>query len=128
MTLSEKTKNYRFKYHLFKTLSFILTFTPVVALAIYGIYTGTIVDNKVGLTMMLLVYLIFTIIAIVNKIAFKSKVWIIIIGLYLCLQSLIIPILIIGATQIIDEIFITPIANHYKDKYKINKEIDKRNE
>ena len=128
MALSEKTKNYRFKYHLFKALSFILTFTPVVALAIYGIYSGTIVDQKVGLTMMLLVYLILTIIAVVNKIAFKSKVWVIIIGLYICLQSLIVPILIIGATQIIDELFITPIANHYKDKYKINKEIDKRNE
>ena len=85
MALSEKTKNYRFKYHLFKALSFILTFTPVVALAIYGIYSGTIDDQKVVLTMMLLIYLILTIIAIVNKITFKSNVLFIIIGLYICL-------------------------------------------
>lgn len=120
------TKKYSRLSKLFAFLSFLLMVGPLASFTISAFITSTVITEKVMLTMTLFIVLIMSLVAWFNKITLRSRVWVIIIGLYFILDSFIAPLLIIGSCQIVDEWFISPIHKHYKNLYIINKEIDKR--
>ena len=70
--------------------------------------------------------IIMSIVAAVNKIALRSRVWILLIGLWICLDNFMLPIIVIACTQIADEIIFTPLHNYFKTRLVINKQIDGR--
>lgn len=120
------TTKYRRLYWLFLIVSFLLNIGPVAGYTVSALVSSSLVVEKVTLCMSVFVVLIMTIIAAVNRTTLRSRIWVILIALYLCLDHFITPLLIIGACQIADEWFASPITKHYKTKLTINKEIDKR--
>lgn len=120
------TKRYRTLFWIFTIVSILLNIGPTAAYVITGLIQSTAVTEKVTLSMTLLIVLIMSIISWVNKTTMRSKIWVLIIGLYFCLDNIITPLLIIGITQIIDEWIISPLVNNFKLKLTINKELDKR--
>lgn len=120
------TKTYRFKYWMLFALSLLLNICPLAVYTIQALLQGQLVYQKVALTMTVFVVLIMTIISIINKITLKSRLWIILIGLYLCLGEILTPLIIIAVCQIVDEVIVHPLKGHYKNKLTISKEIDKR--
>lgn len=120
------TNKYKKLYILFAMLSFLCFLGPAIFFTMAAFVTNTAVVSKVALSSTVLIVLILSIIAMANKIAMRSRLWILLIGLFICLDSIIVIVFTIGSCQILDELIFTPLKNHYKTKYTINKEIDKR--
>ena len=120
------TKKLKRKYIIATILSFLLNVCPLLVFTIIAFISGTAIVHKVTLSMTLLIVLIFTAITFFNKTVFRSKLWILLIGLWLCLDNILTPLIVFAACQVIDELIVTPLKNYYKNKYRINKEIDTR--
>lgn len=120
------TNKYKKLYILFAILSLLCFAGPALFFTMTAFATGTAVASKVALSSTVLIVIILSIVAAANKIAMRSRLWILLIGLFICLDSIIVIVFTIGSCQILDELIFTPLKNHYKTKYTINKEIDKR--
>lgn len=119
------TKKYKNSYILCKTLSVIMTLIPLIVYTIKGFSEGA-TSSKVTLGVCVTTALILTIINIVFKYHMRSTIWILMIGLYVAVDNIVPLLIILAITTIIDEFLLTPLSRHYKSKYSINKEIDKR--
>lgn len=108
-------------------LSFLLCFGPCVFYISTSLLAGTaLVAEKAGLVLTIFISLVMSMICLFRKTAFKSSLWIICIGLWLCLDSIVGMIIITAFCQTIDELVISPLARHFRSKALIAKEIDKR--
>lgn len=123
--MSKITNSYRKKKNLLTALSILVTILPILIFTVIGFIQGTI-TQKVSLGVCLFLALLFVLINIIFKYRIRSTIWIVLIGIYLCVSN-ITPLLIIMAfTTAIDEFLLEPLAKSYKNKYNTNKEIDKR--
>lgn len=119
------TKKYKIKLNICRLLSFTLTVLPVIIYTIMGFMDGTI-GEKVSLGICVILALIFVLINIMFKYHIRSTLWVLLIGIYVCIDNIIPLLIIMTATTIIDEFVLVPLINKYKNKYIINKEIDLR--
>ena len=119
------TKKYKIKLNICRLLSFTLTVLPVIIYAIMGFMNGTI-GEKVSLGICVILALIFVLINIMFKYHIRSTLWVLLIGIYVCIDNIIPLLIIMATTTIIDEFVLVPLINKYKNKYIINKEIDLR--
>ena len=119
------TKKYKIKLNICRLLSFTLTVLPVIIYTIMGFIDGTI-GEKVSLGICVILALIFVLINIMFKYHIRSTLWVLLIGIYVCIDNIIPLLIIMAATTIIDEFVLVPLINKYKNKYIINKEIDLR--
>lgn len=124
--MSQTTKNYRFGSVLFGVLSVLANVAPLAIYTVVGLMDATLVVEKVGLMATLMVVLIMSLVAWVNKTTMKSRIWILLLGLYFCLNNFITPLIIIAVCQISDEWILSPLHKYFHDRYVINREIDKR--
>ena len=120
------TKKLKRKYIIATILSFLLNVCPLLVFTIIAFISGTAIVHKVTLSMTVLIVLIFTAVTFINKTVFRSKLWILLIGLWLCLDNILTPLIVFAACQVIDELIVTPLKNYYKNRYRINKEMDTR--
>ena len=119
------TKKYKIKLNICRLLSFTLTVLPVIIYTIMGFMDGTI-GEKVSLGICVILALIFVLINVMFKYHIRSTLWVLLIGIYMCIDNIIPLLIIMAATTIIDEFVLVPLINKYKNKYIINKEIDLR--
>lgn len=82
--------------------------------------------NKYTLGIMCSVALVITLINIVAKLHLRCIPWILLLGIYVCLKDITALLVIMAITTIIDELILMPLHKSFKNKYTINKEIDKR--
>ena len=82
--------------------------------------------NKYTLGIMCSVALVVTLINIVAKLHLRCIPWILLLGIYVCLRDITALLVIMAITTIIDEMILMPLHKSFKNKYTINKEIDKR--
>lgn len=121
-----RTSKFRLSFWILAVMSFMLNVAPLAIYAINAVVAADLVYEKVALSMTVFIVLIMTLISIVNKIAFRSRLWIALIGIYICIDSIMTPLIIIAVCQIIDELIISPLKKNQKNKLIINKEMDKR--
>ena len=119
------------KYKKLSILTFLLsTMCSLCPILIYIIKAFVDKDvqavNKYTLGIMCSVALIVTIINIVAKLHLRCIPWILLLGIYLCLRNITTLLILMAITTIIDELILTPLHKSFKNKYTINKEIDKR--
>ena len=119
------TKKYKIKLNICRLLSFTLTVLPVIIYTIMGFMDGSI-GEKVSLGICVILALIFVLINVMFKYHIRSTLWVLLIGIYVCIDNIIPLLIIMAATTIIDEFVLVPLINKYKNKYIINKEIDLR--
>lgn len=124
--MTKITKKYKRLWVLFLVVSVLCNLGPAAAYVIMGLCSATLVAEKIALSMTVLIVLMMSAVALVSKATMKSRLWVLLIGLYLCLDHFITPLLIIGICQIVDEWVAAPLTRHYRNKYTINHEIDKR--
>lgn len=120
------TKKYRKLKLLFVVLSLLLNICPLAVYTIKAMVESDLVREKVALSMTIMIVLILTLISFVNKVALRSRLWILLIGVYLCLKEVLTPLILIACCQILDELIVSPLKHCYSNKLKISKEIDKR--
>ena len=119
------TKKYKIKLNICRLLSFTLTVLPVIIYTIMGFMDGTI-GEKVSLGICVILALIFVLINVMFKYHIRSTLWVLLIGIYVCIDNIVPLLIIMAATTIIDEFVLVPLINKYKNKYIVNKEIDLR--
>lgn len=122
---SDITKSYKNKYVITLILDILLEFGPVIGFCVFGFVTAE-PKQKVGLVACCGVAIVLALINIVFKFHLRSVVWILAIGVYICLKDLMPFFLIIASTTIVEEFMMSPLCKHYKSKLSINREIDKR--
>jgi len=123
--MSNVTKQYKKKYRTFQILSVLLLFLPVGIFIVLGFIRGTTAQKMtlgIGLTLSIL----FTAANVVFKLAPRSGVWILIMALAISMQKIQNVIYITGVCVIIEECITSKLEKYYRDKYKINREIDDR--
>lgn len=120
------TKKYTRLSFLFGFLSFLAFFGPIAFFCVQALINSDLVTEKITITMSLLIIIILSLVAVVNKVAMRSRIWIFVIALYIVLDTLIVPFLVIACCQIADELIFTPLHKRYKTLKIINREIDKR--
>ena len=123
--MTDITKKYKSLYWVFAVLSFCLTFLPFFIYLAKG-YLEATTAQKVVMSAITLGAIIIAAIGIFSKYTFRGVGYLIIIALYIALQNVATPILIIAICTITDELVVCPLKKQFKEKYKINLEIDKR--
>lgn len=123
--MSNITKKYKSLYWVFNILSFCLTFVPFFVFLIVG-YINATTAQKVVMSAITIGALLISAIGIISKYTFRGVGYLVIIALYVALQNVATPILIIALCTITDELVVTPLKKKFKEKYIINKEIDNR--
>ena len=126
MAKSDVTKKYSRLGLIFTILSFLLLVGPTLYYVILGFMSATVVVEKVALTATVAMSIMLTFICAVNKIVFRSKIWLLVLALFFVLDNFLVMILIFGITQCVDEIIVSPLAKYFRHKASINREIDKR--
>ena len=119
------TKKYKIKLNICRLLSFTLTVLPVIIYTIKGFMDGSI-GQKVSLGICVILALIFMLINVMFKYHIRSTLWVLLIGIYVCIDNIIPLLIIMATTTIIDEFVLVPLINKYKNIYIINKQIDLR--
>jgi hypothetical protein len=109
-----------------RLLHLLFFWCPLVVYTILGFVQGTAVVDKITLSCTLLIVLVLSLVSLVNKVALRSKLWVLLIGLWACLDTFMQPLILIATTQVIDELILSPLVSYYKTKVQINKELDKR--
>ena len=123
--MSDVTKGYKKKYRLYQILSLLLLFLPVGIFIVIAFFRGT-VTQKTTLGVGVTLSAIFMVANAMFKLAPRSGVWILIMALAVAIQKIQNVIYITGACVIIEECVTSKLEQYYKDKFKINREIDER--
>ena len=125
--MSTMTKKYKKLSILTFLLSAICSLCPIVIYVIKAFVDKDVQEvNKYTLGIMCSVALVITLINIVAKLHLRCIPWILLLGIYVCLKDITALLVIMAITTIIDELILTPLHKSFKNKYTINKEIDKR--
>ena len=124
--MSKTTKKYKIGYIITAIISWIAFIGPTIYFVATAFIGSNLAVEKVALATSILVVLVLSGIAFVNKVALRSRLWIVMLGLYYVLPTIELAILTIGIGQILHELIFEPIKKYYKQRYIINKEIDKR--
>lgn len=121
------TKKYHIAAIILLVVSILLNVAPLATYVMLGLTSGAVIVEKVALTSTIFIVLIMSCVAWMNKTVMRSRIWLIMLGLFFCLDSIATPLIIIAITQVVDELVVCPLRARYKNRYTINKEIDKRN-
>ena len=129
MAKSQATKKAKNNMIIFEVISIALTVIPILFFIGYGFYYGTSTE-KITLSISAIIGLIFAVLNLLLKWHIRSGLWIVIFGICYALKSnmdMIMSVVVTMAiTTAVDEFVVMPLAKRYKEKYHINKEIDKR--
>lgn len=125
MAASNVTKKYRRGYWITHILSICLIAVPLVVFCIIAFCEGDATE-KFTLGCTATVAMLLTLVNVIFKYHIRSTIWIVMIGIYVCMQDIMPMIITIGACTIVDEFIVSPMCKSYKNKLTINKEIDKR--
>lgn len=126
MAKSDITKKYQRLAILFQSLSIIVLVAPLAYYTILGFINGETTEKfTLGIT-----FVIAAILFIVNvlfKYHIRSTIWILVLGIYFCIDDILPLLFMVAIGTILDEFLLTPLYKSYKNKCTINREIDKRN-
>lgn len=123
--MSKETRKYKNLSILFLALSILVLVAPLAYYSIEGFIEGETTEKfTLGLT-----FVIASILFVINilfKFHIRSTIWVLVLGIYFCLDNILPLIFMVAIGNILDEFLFTPLHKHYKSKASINKEIDKR--
>jgi len=123
----ERTKKLKRDLIIATVAEFLLNVFPVLYYTLIGISTKDIAaGKKVTLTLAAMFAGALLVINLITKHSMRSPLYIVLLGLYICLDNVLPVIVMILVCTIIDELFVTNIRKRISEKYRVNKEIDRR--
>lgn len=127
MAASDTTRDHKRKAILYFAASILVTFGPMLFFVLKGFIEGSTV-SKFTMGAMCTVSIILCAVNVITKKHLRSPLWILLLGVYFCLDKVETLLIILAVTTVLDEFWLTPAFKHHKEKYSINVEIDKRQE
>lgn len=127
---SERTKQCKRLSILFGILHFLCLFGPLLYFVPYALVVGE-VGRKLALSLFLIVSVCLSVCAIISDAKTrgglaKSIMWLLVIGISICLTEVATFVYIMASVSIFDELFVVRMRAKYKDAYAANREIDRR--
>ena len=107
---------YKIKRNLFFILSFLATFGPFMFYGIKAMIEGE-PAQKFALSIFSIVAVIIAVAGVLLKVHLRSVIWILLLGVYFCLDNLIGVILVVAICTILDELVFSPLYKRYSKKY-----------
>lgn len=104
---------YRKLYWFFFFLSILLNVAPLAGYTIKAMVESNLTHEKVALCFTVFIVLIMTAVCMMRRLVLKSRLWILLIGLYVCLDYILTPLMIIAICQVVDELVVVPLRNKY---------------
>ena len=128
MAESNYTKVCRAKLWLYRSLDLIILFAPVIVYTIIALTKdGVTVPGRVAVVGSVCIALILSLFNIIAQKRLRCPIWIILIGLYVAIKEILLPLIIILAfVTVIDDLLLTPLITYYRTKLISNKAIDER--
>ena len=128
MADSNYTKVCRAKLWLYRSLDLIILFAPVIVYIIIALTKdGVTVPGRVAVVGSVCIALILSLFNIIAQKRLRCPIWIILIGLYVAIKEILLPLIIILAfVTVIDDLILTPLITYYRTKLISNKAIDER--
>ena len=134
--MSNTSKQYKKKKNLFNILHLLCLFGPLFYYLPYAIHTVTKSNNVINTTTLGLCACTCIILFIINLLSeakhraglHKSIFWVMLTGVVICLEQMGQVksfIYVMCITSVLDEIIFSKLKDYYKEKYMINREIDK---
>lgn len=123
--MRKKTIRLRRSKNILGIISLLLCYAPLLVALITGFSYSDNERGKVTLSICCIVALLLTIINIISKYSVRSTMWVLLLGAYAVLEDVMPYLIAIAICTIIDEFIITPIYKSVKNRYIINREIDK---
>lgn len=121
-----RTKKMRLASIFLTLASILLSVGPLIVYLVLGYTEAQTSVGQITLTAMLGVSVILSLVCLINKYSPRCRMWLILIGLYMCLDNFIGCILVLAITQCVDELIVCPMAKRYRELYRTNREIDRR--
>lgn len=122
---SSASKHYRDLAITYKALSLAVTLGPMLFYVIKGFIEGQ-TTQKFSMAACAVVAIVLVVVNLIMKINLRSPLWILLIGVYICLGKIELLLIIMAVTTMLDEFWFSPAYKSFKNKYTINREIDKR--
>lgn len=122
---SSASKHYKDLAITYKALSIIVTLGPMLFYVVKGFIEGQ-TTQKFTMGACAVVAVVLVAINVIMKINLRSPLWILLIGVYICLGKIEILLIVMAVTTMLDEFWFSPAYKSFKNKYTINREIDKR--
>lgn len=122
---SSASKHYMYLAITYKALSIIVTLGPMLFYVVKGFIEGQ-TTQKFTMGACAVVAVVLVAINVIMKINLRSPLWILLIGVYVCLGKIEILLIVMAVTTMLDEFWFSPAYKSFKNKYTINREIDKR--
>lgn len=120
-----RTNKYKIGFIICAVVSWLLVLGPLTYYTIVGFLSAE-VEEKATLGLTLVASAFLTAISFVFKKHIRSTIFIIILGIYVCLDNILPLIILICVCTMLDEFIVTPLERMFINKFKINYEIDKR--
>ena len=121
-----RTKKFKIAWITASIISATLTLFPLIFFSVQAFITTGLIESKMALCGSLTIVLVLTAICKLKEYKPRSLLWIVLVALWLALDSLGAIIITFTVTQCIDEFLVCPIKRYAKERYTINREIDKR--
>lgn len=125
MAQSQITRKYFNLSILFGCLSFLVLTAPIIYYAVLAFINGETTEKfTLGITFVMAA--IFLAINVIFKYHIRSTIWVVVLGIYCCLDNIQMLLIMVAVGTILDEFIFSPLHKSYKQKAGINREIDKR--
>lgn len=125
--MSDRTKKLRAAAWILTLLSAVLSSGPLILYSAKALVKSNATTTEKCLLLSFISFgVILSLVCVINKYTPRCRIWLILLGFYICLDNILGCILVLGITQILDELLVHPLAKAARQKYSINKELDKR--
>ena len=128
MASSNFTKRVRRKLWMVRALDWACVALPVVGYVLFGLFSHDVETiKKLVLISMCIISGIVSVTNVFMRQRMRCVVWILIIGLYVAVRELLLPLIIIMAvTAVADDVIFSPLIAYYQAKLASSKTIDQR--
>lgn len=123
--MSKVTKKYKTLYRLFHLASIVVLVAPLIYYLVIAVMNADTVQ-KVSLGIMFSMACVLTVLNIAFKKHYRSTIWILLLGIFMCLQEILPLVIMLAVATILDEFIFTPLYLKYKNLCIINGQIDRR--
>lgn len=122
-----QTRKYNLFRYIFLSLSILALSFPLTFYGIMAFIEGTKVE-KFTLGVFCCIAVGMVVINFLMKLKLRSMIWLIVLGIFICLNEIQTMLIMVAICTILDEVLFTPLYKYFKRKAQTNKEIDKRME
>lgn len=123
--MTPSTKKYKKMRNVAGFFSTICTIGPIIYFIVIAMMAATPVQ-KVSIGFIAALSIVMAVVNLCLKVHPRSVFWLILLGAYWVLGNIFELLVVLFITCFLDEILFTPMYKYARNKYSINKEIDKR--